>query len=602
MPTESQLVLSSRAHADSAPINLAQVRICFEGVLKNINIYHRSSESDRKELVSGSVQHQRISVQSPSSDIEDKPTSPTLASLHALSASAELLLGPGQTTVFSLTSVPRDAGEVEVSSITVYIKEEDFDLELVFSESEQLRTKSFWVFGTSGLTQIPLKAERSSAVTILPKPPKMRISLANILGMYYVDEITILHLQITNEEEEPTEGSLEIRLLGPPVIHAQLAWMSESKSNNPLEEPALGTHNENGHQRLPTKQIGVMERSARRTYWIKMRSTTEAAEYSLQIEAHYCLLSDPETPISKIFNTDLVFVRPFEATFGFAPRVHPDPWPNYFDVDSTNEDQRDGNGSSASGLIQRWSLTSRLTSLAVDNLIIEDVAPKIEEMTPSGTAACRISPTTSSSAATSESSSREPLIIVPGALQSHTYNLDIQKFDLEDRHSLSLDLTLQIQYRRPSNTFATTNTSTTLRIPPLPLPFGEPRCLASSRPSQYPTDLPTPRSISLTYTIENPSSYTLTFAISMDNNEAFAFSGPKSLTIQLLPLSRRAIEYQLLPMITRGERVQKGGNEKWIWPHFVVIDTGFRKTLRVLPAAERLRNGKRGEIGVWVGE
>ena len=604
VPLESQLVLSSLAHANSAPINLAQVRITFEGGFKNISIHHKPSEHDSKEPVSHLVQHHQISLQNPSLDSENSPTSASSALSHALSASAELTLAPGGIIVISLMSVPRDAGEVHASSMTMYMKEEDFDLELVFSEDEELRTDSFWFSDTSGLVQRPLKAKRSNAVRILPKPPKMRISLPNVLGMYYVNEDAILGLQITNEEEEHTKGSLEVRLLGPPGMHANLTWRSESDFKQPLEENILEGTVEDGLHKLPTRDISVMEPGAQQKHWIRIQSATEAAEYSLQVEVHYCLLSDPETPISKIFNTDLIFMQPFEATFSFAPRVHPDPWPNYFDVEDTEKGQHNENGSSTSGLIQCWSLTSRLTSLAADNLVIEVVSPKMDHMTPPGTATCHISSAASASSLTAspEPSSKEALSIEPGALQVHTHTLDIRKMDLEDRHSLSLDLILEIQYRRPSEPSLLTATKITLRIPPLPLPFGEPRCLASFRPSEPPKDPPTPRFISLIYTIENPSMYTLTFALSMDNNEAFAFSGPKSLSIQLLPMSRRAIEYRILPVVASSRRMQKEGIDgRWIWPHFVVVDTGFRKTLRILPAAEGLKGGRTGEIGVWLG-
>ena len=576
IPLDSQLVLSSHAHSDSAPINLAQIKVVFEGGLKNISVHHRPREGDGGDSSSGLVQVQQLSFQSSSSGPESTPTSPTFAPSHTLSASAHLMMSPGETKVLSLTNVPREAGEVEVSAITAYIKEEDFDLELVISEDEQLHQDSFWLLDTTGVTKRPLKAGRSRAVKIMPKPPKMQMKLPSALSTYYVAEDTILDLQITNEEEEQSKGSLDVRLLGPPVLHAKLAWTSESEVNDPLDETSLEGIVEDGHQRLLPRQIGLIEPGAQQSHKVRIHSVAEPAEYSLQIEARYSLFSDPETTISKILTTDLVFVQPFEATFSFNPLIHPDPWPNYFNVGDV-DDNEDGTAT-ANGLIQRWSLISRLTSLATDTLTIESITPQISHVPES--AACRISPTT----ATGNTASK-PYVINPSSLQEHTHTLDIQKFDLEDRHALRLEFDLRIRYRRSSTSPMTT---TSLPIPPLPLPFGEPRVLASSFIAPSPK-IPSSPMIRLSYTLENPSAYTLTFNLTMANNEDFAFSGSKSVHVQLLPLSRHTVEYRLLPLV-RGT---------WLWPHCIVVDTGFRKTLRIL-AAEGVRSDRKGGVGVWV--
>lgn len=604
VPLESQLVLSSQAHAGSASIHLAQVRVIFEGGLKNIGIYHRPVESNGKELSSGPIHVQRISLQTSSFESGSTPTSPSFVLPNTLSAFADLALAAGETKTISFSQLPRDDGNVEVSSITTYIEEEGFELELVVSEDEQLHHDSFWLLTNSGVTQKALKSQRSSAVKILPKPPKMRIGLPDMLRSYYVDEDVIFDIETANDEDEPATGTLEVRFLGPPGTHAKVAWASESVESNFIEGTTPKATDEDGLGRLPTKQIAAMEPGARQTYQLHIKAATEPAEYSLRVEARYSLLSDPETPISKVFSADVAFIQPFEATFNFAPRIHPNAWPSYFDIEGMGEGQREGDDVKGNGLSQRWSLSSRLTSIATESLIIEDISPKVNHMTPSETATCRISPSNSITPLTQDPSNSTTFTLAPGALHSYAHTLDVQKLDLEDRQSFSIDLYLQIQYRRqsaPSQTIAAETTTTILPIPPHPLPFSEPRCLAWTPEPSPLTASTTPPSIPLTYTLENPSSYTLTFSLTMDNNEAFAFSGPKSLTIQLLPLSRRAVEYRLLPLGTSEDGHQKGEERgRWIWPHCVVVDTGFRKTLRVLPAAEGLRAGRRGEVGLWV--
>ena len=593
MLLDSQLVLSSDAHADSAPIDLAQIRIAFEGGLKNVGIYHKPSANT--ELTSETTRFQQLCLQSNSAESEGETKTPSIIPSHILSASADLTLAAGETKILSFSHLPREDGNVEVGTITIYVKEESFDLELVVSDDEQLHQKTLWVSTASGITQKALRAQRSSAVKILPKPPKMRISLPDMLTSYYVDENVLLDIELINEEDEPVKGILDVQVVGLPGRRAICAWSSESGDNIISGDPTPEDVDEDGHRQLSSRQIAVMTSNTRQRHQLHLMASSESAGCSLRIEARYSLLSDPETPISKVFNTEVVFTQPLESTFHFAPRMHPEPWPNYFDLGSINDGQSDTDSPTSHGLSQRWSLTTRLTSLATDALIIEDVTPKINHLTPSGTASCRISPSKFTAADIAE--------FHPGAHQSRTYTLDVQKFDLEDRQPVSMDLCLQIKYHRKSTSSQPTagTTTTMLAIPPHPLSFGEPRCLAWTTESSPTAGSIHPHSVPLTYTIENPSSYTLIFSLNMDNNEAFAFAGPKSLTIQLLPLSRRAVEYRLLPLGNK-EDVQRAGKElgSWIWPHCVVVDTGFRKTLRVLPAAESLKAGRRGEIGLWI--
>ena len=261
-----------------------------------------------------------VSLQSLPLDGKVTPESPAAVPSHVLSASANLCLRPGQTKVFALTSIPREAGQVEVSSITAYIKDKDFDLELIFSMESQLRTGSSWGHNVLGMVQKPLKSEKSTAVKILPKPPKMQIGLPDLLAIYYVDEDVILDLELTNEEEEPTKGTIDVRLLGPPEMHAKLAWTPESTSNDPLEEATLEGIVEDGHQRLPTKQISLLEPGAQQKHRIQIKSIGTAVEYSLQSRS--TLQSSYQTQkhqYPRSSSADLVFVQPFEATFGFAP-------------------------------------------------------------------------------------------------------------------------------------------------------------------------------------------------------------------------------------------------------------------------------------------
>ena len=83
----------------------------------------------------------------------------------------------------------------------------------------------------------------------------------------------------------------------------------------------------------------------------------------------------------------------------------------------------------------------------------------------------------------------------------------------------------------------------------------------------------------------------LTFALTMEASEDFAFSGPKARNVSLPPVSREAVGWNILP-------VRRG---LWLRPGLTAVDTYFNKKLKVLPG-EGAVVGKEGHVMVWAGE
>lgn len=565
-PLVSQLVIISNAHSDSAPITLSQVRVEFEGGLKNVTIGHETAEeSEAVGTATKAVQMKFVALHKPSLEDTSLPSSPTHPKSQFLSGTADLTMASGTTRVLFLTSVPREAEDVDVSSITLCVKELDFDLEVLITDDEQLHQANFWVQRNQDVVRKNVKGNRSSAVRILPKPPKLQIGISNLSKPYYTDEAISIEIEITNEEEEEADVTLVARLFGSSsTVPPKIVWISDENPNNPLEE---STDHESLAQ--PARQLGTLACLERRKQRVQIEAMSEAADFVLELKGQYNLLSDPETPVSKTYTTELSFLQPFEANYSFAPLIHPDHWPNYFDIEDLDIEV-DGD-LKARGLTQRWSLTSRITSLATDHLIIESVEPHVVEIQEA--AMCKIF-------SAEESPILEP-VMAPNDLHERKFTLDTQKIDLEDRRSTFLDLSLGVKWRRERSSGPSVISH--IPVPELVVPFGEPRVLACARNGTNPLGV-----IYLDYVIENPSVYHLTFNLTMDTSEEFAFSGSKNVTVQLVPLSRHTIRYNILPMF-------KG---RWISPQFKVYDTHFRKTLKV-SGTEGMRNDKKG-VSIWV--
>lgn len=568
-PLQAQLIISSFAHPSAAPIRLSEVKIVFEGSLRPVKI--QSDESKNPDTTTPCT---ITSISLRSSSMTDSSTiqSPT-SGLTALTGIADLTIGPLQTKVLNLTCIPREAGEARVASIAMLIEEEKFDLAYVITE--QTHREVFWWQQTSkGASRRRVgKGRDTGRCKIRPKPPKIRITTPNLKDTYYTNERIVLTIGIHNDEEEAADLSAESRLFGRLESTAKVQWLDGEKQDTADSPDAT---EKDPH--FISRPIGVMERSSKQELAMVLGDTHEALDYHLEISAVYHLLSDVQTPIVKTVTVGLSIIRPFEANYDFLPRLHPEPWPDFFQVD--DDMLEDEPVPKPRGLQQRWCLDAKIVSFALEPLIIKRVSAVLLGV--GGGAACDIGSEVIASPETPE--------IAPEELRESQFALDIQKIILGDRRPTALNLALEIQWRRRdpegqtlSGDDSETLSTSALAIPRFVVPAGEPRVLASAMASETLSGL-----VHVDYTLENPSTHFLTFNLTMEASEQFAFSGPKTTVVQLVPLSRHTVRYNLLA-------VRRG---LWIQPQLIVVDTYFNKMLQVLPT-EEMRLDKKGLL-VWV--
>ena len=425
----SQLIISSRARSK---IVVSQVKVAFEGGLRHLNIRHDATRPTNANTADNLVHLHHITLEKSNLDDVSLPTSPTSSrSSQSLVGTTDLVLPPCSTRALSLDHYPRDAGVSAVTSITLCVNQDDFDLELVITEESQMNQKVLWVMGTQGLVPRRLISGRSSAVKILPKLPRMQIRSCGVLSTYFTDEDVVVDLDVTNEEEEDAIVSLDARLLGPARSRPKLIWDSEGEG---------GTTDNASDDAASSKHLGNLAPMAKQSHTIRIQGAPDAARYVLEVKARYHLLSDPETSISKLLPIDIVVKLPFEAIHGFLPMVHPETWPSYFDTDDLNPSSGIGAEGEklAKGLIQRWSLTTQLASQAEVPLTINSVEPHLLEIHED------VIFTISQASQDTAKDSR----ISPNDLRELKFIVDARKTDLDDRRSTFLDLQLQIYWRR----------------------------------------------------------------------------------------------------------------------------------------------------------
>ena len=82
----------------------------------------------------------------------------------------------------------------------------------------------------------------------------------------------------------------------------------------------------------------------------------------------------------------------------------------------------------------------------------------------------------------------------------------------------------------------------------------------------------------------------LTFNLTMESSDEFAFSGPKSTSFSLVPVSRHTVDYRIIAH----------HSSMWIRVNLAIMDSYFSKALKINPASEGIKSdGKRGLL-IWI--
>ena len=553
-----QVVLQSHARPATSSLYIETIDVVFEGTFKTVNLQHDDTTTHSASSKSTPFSIQDVALEETPSElgITSRESSSSSDSGDSLYGKADLSLPAGVTKVLCLKDVPREPGEIMASKITVNFKESKFDVQIAITMGDQLQRSTTFQSHGNKFVQSPLFRDRSCAIRVLPKPPRLRLALSATEQDLFVDETRTLSLDVINEEDEVVDLTLQLQFPNEGDRGPSVFWKDEDAQGQSANDEA-------SLLRQQQKLAGHLLPSTSQSHDISLKTGSQISEHILQIKATYFVKSDPKTQIFVALEKELVVHRPFECTHKFSPLVHPQEWPHYFHLGDSEQDGEPG-------LTHRYLLISQLMTVSNLKLFVESIEAEVCEVQEA--AHCNVI----------FHGEQKAEVLAPGDVKDLQFTVDIQKNDVEDRRPTYVDLRLKVTWRPdiPHQPSMITYHS----VPELAIPFGEPRVLATSRSVPTP-----PGAIKLSYLIENPSIYSLQFNVMMDISEEFAFSGPKNLVVQLLPLNRQSIDFVLLPLV-------KG---TWITPQLRVYDVMFHKQLKI-QGAEGVRNDKKGTISVWI--
>ncbi|KAK0628924.1 Gryzun, putative trafficking through golgi-domain-containing protein [Bombardia bombarda] len=534
---QGQLAIKSNAHQGSAPIVFNSLEVEVEGSVRSVILRHQEDGEVAEQKQGGAI----ITAVTLTEATDDSSEAEDEADRKAiLQGTAPLSLLPGQTLVFAVEIPLREPGETNAMSLKLKLQTESFDLQHSLTFQGGANANRLWYFPTS----TPKRISRTNplSVRVLPRPPKMEISHPTFMDQYYTDEPIYLEFKILNKEDLDAPAKLDAILLGDEAPPFTL----EIDGRESQDSSTVGSD----ESRLLAVPLGAIASSKSLTVRLHFLPIDRANNYDLTVRVVYHLATNPGTPITQTAILQLNIVNPFEANYDLLPRVHPDPWPSFFDYEGVQQAAADDDGNSSSndappaaalsppkGLTQTWRLVTRYASFASEDLRVLDVDIRLQA---SQTVRCF------STRLARQFPPGTGQIIKPKTMEEAAFDIVAQKSTLDDRSVAALDVALVIKWARlGSDDDDMVINTTALPVPRYSL-FGiEPRVLASvahiSASQQH--------LVELKVTIENASNHFLTFGLSMEPSDEFAFSGPKQTTVNVLPVSRREVTWRLLPFL-----------------------------------------------------
>ncbi|KAK3492892.1 Gryzun, putative trafficking through golgi-domain-containing protein [Neurospora hispaniola] len=651
--TRAQLCLRSNAHVESAPVPFSRIEVKFNGSINTLVLRHQVQEEEgSKRQKHGNI----VLCPVPLEDITPSDREPTTEDsaedderVTKLQGTTDLTLSPGHTLVLVMDIPLREQGEVTTLSLTASLETESFDLHQSLKLRDMPNMTHIW-YPTPSTRKRITRPFSPLSLRILPRPPKMEIK-SEIKEQYYTNEAITLDFDIYNAEdvEAPSKFDAllfcdedEASLTAPSFTVEVVSEEQQTKEEEEVNKKKSSTSSSSGREsKVSSYFLGDIQPSTTTTVRLHFPPIERPSRYELTLRVVYHLSTNPGTTITQTAIFQLNVLNPFEANYELLPRVHPDPWPSFFDAEniqplslpSQAEEEDNDAVVPYKGLHQSWSLLTRYASFASEDLKVVDVDVKVlrqPQSQPSQTSSPE--PMTCLITRHHDDDSILPAVekggghlMKPHTIETTSFDIVAQKFSLDDRGPAPLDLAMVIRWKRlptsPSPSPSPKDTEeeeTVINTTTLPCPrfslFGiEPRVLAHvTYLDTYNPDSFTPL-ILLRVIIENASNHFLTFGVSMDTSSEFAFSGPKLSAVPVLPVSRREVEYRLLPTSLgpgsgeTEEREEKKKKDKageqgyWIKPGLTVRDKYFQKVLRVIPASEGVRvDAKDGGFLVWV--
>ncbi|WPG99226.1 Gryzun, putative trafficking through Golgi [Acrodontium crateriforme] len=536
-PVQSQLIMTSCAMEKFAPLCLSTLEILLNPS-KIVKISHAASTHLSKEP------EIFIDLSNAREDEEG-----------LLLVKADLTLFPQQTRIFNFNLNFKEAQTWRLEHIAVIVEVEKFKLEHILTEKSIRQADTIVEQRGNILERRFLPHADTTGLIVLQKPPKLQLVVHHLQKTHYTDEYVKFEVEFANGETEAID------------LTANISAAGETEDSLPV--PVRWASSEGS----PELTLSDLSTSKSQSAAATLVAPAEPGTYLLHVDVNYTLASDPTTAVMKTLTVPVTFTIPFEAKFNLGPRLQPGEWPSFYSINASSSEQ-------PSGIKQRWRLESEVLSLATESLHVKKLDLTMDSKPTD--AICELI----------DSVSGEKSLSSQGTA-TMDFEFVVQRMSLDDRRPTALELSLEITWSRDTESKPVV---TIIPIPRLTLPSSEPRVLCT-----VVEDDASSSDVVVQYSIENPSTHFLTFALTMDASEDFAFSGPKHRTLSLVPLSRRCVEYRFMVHDLNSQASPTANTQRGvIHPLLQVLDSYYQRHLKVHPGGPGVTMDKESRLGISV--
>lgn len=484
-----------------------------------------------------------------------------------MSNTAYVDLTPRTNHILNIDMPVQREGRIQLKRIVLTVHGGDNEATSLVFERDLIVTQQWWEVKQGNCHPRPFgRGCEGASVEILPRLPRLSVYVANSRPEFYIRESAVLMLSLDNSEEEEVAAEIRLSVRGPFETRARIeieggqnADMSpdaEDRSNFTLESIKAGDVVSQG---------------------VVVKDLFEPGRYQLTVNIDYHLKSDITRRIRRQTGFELNVVQPFEAHGSFTARVDTQEWPKFFTMSDVMLEQ----GAVAAGLRQRYSARISLVSCASVDLEVRSIKLTAQHITG------RVEMLDSYGQLVAEDGDMSGLashVLQPGRAHQYAFDLTIQQRALGERTPVAIAMAVELEWSRDG---PGTRYLASLPVPSLVANISEPRVLMETHYIDG-----EPQLLQLTYTIENPSIHFLTFKLTIERGDQYAFSGPKARSVSLTPLSRTSVSYRLYAR----------RSQEWLPVNLEVLDTFFGQVLGVQPASDSIRLTKAGGIEVWSGD
>ena len=308
-----QLTLISRANKKAARLSLSNVLLSFGGS-KSVKIVHDSEYTvTPEELI----------------DLTD----PLEVSEGTMEMKADLSFVHAQRRLYNFSLTPREAEVLRIKQASITIETDRFVVEHTLIDENIHSADSIFAMTGRALERRLLRHIETTAVTVLPKPPKVRILLNGLRKQFYTDEVLRIEVEIVNDELDAVEAKLSVHLRDEMDVSLSLQWGEAQETSKPQRDGEVGIE-------TPVERtIPRLEPTASHTAILLIKAPSEPLKTAAVISVNYALSENSATPLRKDTPLDLSFVFPFDVRFNFGPLLYRDSWPSYFSLGSEGRDQ-----------------------------------------------------------------------------------------------------------------------------------------------------------------------------------------------------------------------------------------------------------------------